>query len=116
MRHTFKKDEKITSGDEIRTVLWKGRRFSIPIATIYYLPANNTKRRFTVIASKKFGGACERNRIRRLFKEVFRLNKEKLINGIDVLIKPILYSENFKYADAEKVFLTLCKKAGIVVA
>ena len=115
MRYTLRKEERITCGDEIRKILWKGRRRSTSLVTLYQIPNHLNKKRIVVIVSKKFGGACKRNRIKRLFREAFRLNKEKIVEGIDVLIKPRVYSETFRYDDAEKTFLTLCGKAGILL-
>ena len=43
-------------------------------------------RRLGIIASKKVGNAVQRNRVKRLFREIFRLNQERLPAACDVLI------------------------------
>ncbi|MFQ5957032.1 MAG: ribonuclease P protein component, partial [Candidatus Brocadiales bacterium] len=42
--------------------------------------------RLGIVTGKKVGGAVERNRIRRLLRECFRLNKVLLGPGLDVII------------------------------
>jgi ribonuclease P protein component len=39
-----------------------------------------------VVASRKVGGAAERNRVRRRAKELFRRNKDKLAIPVDLLL------------------------------
>jgi len=42
--------------------------------------------RLGITASKRTGNAVERNRIKRLVREFFRLNKDRLPRGVDILI------------------------------
>lgn len=42
--------------------------------------------RLGITASKRTGNAVKRNRIKRLVREFFRLNKERLPQGVDILI------------------------------
>jgi ribonuclease P protein component len=42
--------------------------------------------RLGITASKRTGNAVKRNRIKRLVREFFRLNKEQLPQGVDILI------------------------------
>jgi ribonuclease P protein component len=44
--------------------------------------------RLGLSVSRKFGGAVQRNRLRRLFREVFRLTKQNLPTGLDLVLIP----------------------------
>lgn len=114
MRLFFKKNERISKNDDVRDVIWKGRRFQ-SLDVVIYCRANNLKKtRFAITAAKKIGKAHERTRIKRLYREAFRLNKNNISQGFDIVVKPKTYSDSYKYKDAEKVFLDLCKKAAIL--
>ncbi len=72
------------------------------------------KARFGVSVVKKTGNAVKRNRLRRLAKEAFRLNQNRVKDGMDLIvsIQPDCAWKNF--AEAEKDFLKLCEKAEIL--
>lgn len=109
-------EKRILSGEEIRKILYKGMRFSTTLATLYCLPSIHKTIRSAIIVSSKPAGACVRNRLKRLFREAFRLNKEKLISGVDLIIRSKVFSKTLKYQEVERDFLILCKKAGLLKA
>jgi ribonuclease P protein component len=76
------KTERIKGKKEIRELFSSGRRIHFPDFTLIYLPATKPKAGF--IASKEIGSAVKRNRIKRIMREAFRMNKEKFI-GLAVL-------------------------------
>ena len=51
-----------------------------------FLLANGGVGRLGIAATKKLGGSVERNRAKRLIREVFRRNK--IANGFDVVVIP----------------------------
>ena len=57
--------------------------------------------------------AISRNRLRRCIKEIFRLNKEKLAKGYDIVVIPMAAAVDLKYEALAGEFLALAKKAGI---
>jgi ribonuclease P protein component len=44
--------------------------------------------RLGLSVSRKFGGAVERNRLRRLFREAYRLTRQQMPAGLDLILIP----------------------------
>jgi ribonuclease P protein component len=62
--------------------------------------------RFAVIVSKKIGNAVYRNRLKRIFREIFRLNQLRLKSNFDYLIvtKPGIVDE---FYNLQRLFLRI---------
>ena len=54
--------------------------------TLFVVANGGTVSRLGIAASRKFGAAVERNRAKRLAREVFR--RHKITTGLDVIIVP----------------------------
>ncbi|PWU05749.1 MAG: ribonuclease P protein component [Verrucomicrobia bacterium] len=66
-------------------------------------------RRFGVIASTKVGNAVRRNRAKRVFREIFRLNQELLPESVDIVIVVRNNFEDYSYKDLTERFVRLCE-------
>ena len=53
----------MSSGDQIRDVVKRGKRFSSPYLTIHFLQADSSE--FAVVVSKAVGNAVQRNLVKR---------------------------------------------------
>jgi ribonuclease P protein component len=71
---------------EIRRVFKKGYRKTYGKLTFIYVTSSEQKSGF--IASRNIGCAAKRNRVRRILREAYRMNKERFKG-----MKTILYAE-----------------------
>jgi ribonuclease P protein component len=83
----FPKEQRVRKGKEYRVILKTAKKFNFEAATFFFKKEDVL--RIGVVVSKKVGNACERNRIKRLVREFFRLNKKSFPKGdIVVIAKP----------------------------
>lgn len=83
------KKNRLAKDRDIKKVFARGRGFFNPYFTLKYLPEGDAPR-FTVVASTKVSKrAVKRNRLKRIIRQVLRLNLNKLPLGDYVLmLKP----------------------------
>ena len=80
------RNERIRKRVEFKQVYDRGLRVHGRYATIFLLSNGLSVGRLGIAATRKLGGAVERNRAKRLIREVFRHNK--LAPGFDVVVVP----------------------------
>ena len=73
-------ERRLRASREFRLVYAKGRRYDSHSFTAFVTPSGFPAHRLGVTASSKaVGGAVERNRAKRLLREMFRLSKGQLL-------------------------------------
>jgi len=82
----FRLAERIRRRAEFQLVYERGIRVHSRFCTVFVLPNAQTIGRLGIAATRKLGGAVERNRAKRLIREIFRRNK--ISAGFDVVIIP----------------------------
>jgi len=82
----FRRPERIRRHAEFQQVYEHGARIRGRYSTLFVLPNNRATGRLGIAATKKLGGAVQRNRAKRLIREVFRRNK--ITAGLDVVVVP----------------------------
>ena len=82
----FRPAERIRRRAEFQQVYDRGSRVHSRFFTIFLLATQQAVGRLGVAATKKLGGSVQRNRAKRLIREVFRRNK--IAPGFDVVVVP----------------------------
>ena len=79
---TYNKKEKLKSRKQLDALFSKGRTFLLfPVKVFYMLPEtplDHTVKAGVGASSRQFKKAVQRNRIKRLLREAYRLNKQPL--------------------------------------
>jgi ribonuclease P protein component len=86
--HDFPKSSRIGPKPEIDRVFKKGRTFTGALIRIHILANRLERSRMAVSAPRKVGGAVQRNRWKRLVREAFRLNRNGVGPGLDLVFVP----------------------------
>jgi len=101
MRGFFGRENRISK----RVDFWKDRgrrkRFDTEHFMVILRKNNKDVKRLGLVVGKKVGGAVSRNRIKRLVREFFRVNKENMPESSDLIV---LAKENIDIKGYREVF------------
>lgn len=125
VKYTFTKDERLSWKRHIDTLFAQGKSFiAFPLRVVYFPVPEAMPARSAVLCSvskKKFKHAVERNRIKRLIRECYRLHKHPLLSALEGKNKYIsvafIYLESKECTFEEinkgmaKAIRLLCEKA-----
>ncbi len=91
-RFTFKKEERVTGNKRVDAIFASGKSFiSYPLRVVYLLHEQTSLSSCSILVSvpkKRIKKAVHRNRIKRLVRESYRLNRS-LINSLELDQQPI---------------------------
>ncbi len=108
------RSSRITQNADYRRIYRHGKRVSNRAGLLYVSKSRETDTRIGFVATKKIGHAHQRNRSKRLMKEVYRLHRHSLKKGFDVIMLAGGFLTEATYGEAEKAILALWHKAGIL--
>ena len=85
----FPKYRRIRRRGEFGTVFDRGTRLHGRFFTFLLVPNGLAASRLGIVASRKFGGAVQRNRAKRLIREMFRqLGEQATSAAVDLVVIP----------------------------
>lgn len=113
---SFPKTEHILKTKEFSQIYKSSRSFRRDQFVFYCRPNGLGRRRIGFsISSRNVRLATRRNRVRRMFKEIYRKARPRLADGVDIVIvarrDP---GKKFGYEDYRKIFDLAIKNLGII--
>ncbi len=101
-RFTFKKNERITSRDKIDKLYKSGKSIkAFPLYAKYIIVDNQevSSQILISVSKRKLRKAVDRNRIKRLIREAYRLNKHNLTNHLEAQNIKIAFVINYSLSE-----------------
>ena len=83
---SFPKKKRLVSNRQFKDILARKLRVSDDLLTLYVAENDCDYARLGVSVGKSSGGAVVRNRLKRLLREAFRQNQDRIPAGIDYLL------------------------------
>ena len=115
MDYCLDKARRLTHNNEYRLVYKHGKYEVGRMCVLYRMPVAKQPTRIGFVTGKKVGCAVERNRARRLMKEVYRLNQHAIREGYHIVIVGRGPLKNATYEKAEKEILYLLRKSKLLI-
>jgi ribonuclease P protein component len=84
----FRPHEHLRRADDFRRVFERRRSVSDAWLIVYGCENGLPHLRLGLSVSRKFGQATHRNRLRRLYREAFRLTRQQMPTGLDLILIP----------------------------
>ena len=83
--------KRLKKQSEMQNLFRNGKRIYSDSLTLLYLPAKETS--FAVSVGTKHGKSVQRNRIKRLVREAFRLNYKEILGKYSIVLLPKVKDE-----------------------
>lgn len=109
------KEEKIRKNAEFRTVYRRGKSFSNGLLVLYIYRNHKDLNRLGISVSKKVGKSVIRSKVKRLIFESYRLNKDTIKKGYDLVFVARTAANDKDFWEIEKALKNIFKKAGLLM-
>jgi ribonuclease P protein component len=102
---TFARASRLRARKLFLEVYERGHRVHSPFFVVFALPGATPRSRLGITATKKFGHAVARNRIKRVVREIFRNNRTVASLPVDVVVnvKMAAREESYDRLEADLV-------------
>ena len=99
---------------QFQTVFNQGKSYATKFLVVFIRENSLDYNRVGFCVGKKVGNSVQRNRVKRLIKEVFRIYNPYLHQGFDLVFIGRHRASEMSYQQCKKDFLTLIKKSKIL--
>ena len=110
----FPKSGRLRLQRDFEDIFKNGKRVQKNGLVLWWKPVSGEEPKMGIVVSRKLGLAHQRNRAKRLIREVFRLNRKKITSPAALVISPRTRECLSDLAGAQKAVLELFEKAGLI--
>ena len=111
---TFPQSSRILRSADFRTVYDNGIRFSTPVFAAFCLARTGSEHRGSarlgLTVPRAIGDAVARNRIKRRFREAFRLHRAEIAPRWDLVLNPRRAALDAEWPEIERAFAKVIEK------
>lgn len=109
----IKKDERLKNNRDFRKVYNLGKSYGNKFLVLFLIKNNLSYNRVGFSISKKLGNSVVRNKVKRRIKEAYRLNKNDIKTGYDIILLARVNAKNVGYKEIESALLHLIRISGL---
>jgi ribonuclease P protein component len=106
-RRRFPKSARLLKRAEFRGVYDEGQRRNGSYFAVFFRPNGLAETRLGVTVPVRIGGAVIRNRVKRRIREAYRLNRERIPQGWDIVMNPREAAGRIAFRSLEKEMMRL---------
>jgi ribonuclease P protein component len=111
MKRSLTREERLKRKTDFDSVFSSGRRKGCSGARLVYRRNELEYSRFAVCPVRKYGNAVERNRVKRICRELFRGMKDRIRPGFDIVL--VVYPGKDTYKVREEQFSFLLREGNL---
>ena len=104
MRHF----NSIKKNGDFQKVYKTGRSYANKLLVMYVIRTDREETRIGISVSKKVGNSVVRHHVTRLLRESFRLNRDRLKKGLDIVVVARAAAKEAEFKNIEGAYLHLC--------
>ena len=104
----MKRFNSLKKNQDFQTVYRGGKSYANKYLVMNVMDSGREDTRIGISASKKVGNSVVRHRFARLVRESFRLNKDILEDGKDIIVVARVAAKDKNFDKIESAFLHLC--------
>lgn len=107
IRRRFPKSARLLKRAEFRRVYDEGQRRNGSYFAVFFRANGLAETRLGITVPVRVGGAVLRNRVKRRLREIFRLNRERVSQGWDIVLNPREAAGRVPFRSLEKEMMRL---------
>lgn len=104
MRHF----NSIKKNGDFQKVYKTGRSYANKLLVMYVIRTDREETRIGISVSKKVGNSVVRHHVTRLLRESFRLNRDGVKKGLDIVVVARAAAKEAEFKNIEGAYLHLC--------
>ncbi|MDI6715629.1 MAG: ribonuclease P protein component [Actinomycetota bacterium] len=111
----MQREFRITASKDFQAVYKLGKSTANKDLVVYFLKKEGQRSRLGISVSRRIGSAVVRNKVKRLLKEAFRRNEDKIKGGYDIILIAREAVNEKSFQDIEKTLIDVLAKAGLLI-